>query len=112
APNTAGFGNTPAFSSPDGYTPVYYLGSGTFPQNFGRPPLIDPSFLNGQAINFIPNDGTILPQTITWTFSVQREILHGTTIEASYIGNRSTHTGFSTNFNYLPIEDLKYGSLL
>ena len=112
APNTDGFGNTPSFSSPDGYTPLYYLNTGTFPQNFARPPQIVPTFDNGQAISFIPRDGTRLPQTFSWNFSIQREVFRGTTIETNYIGNRSTNTAFSTNYNYLPISDLQYGSLL
>ncbi|MEP6960537.1 MAG: carboxypeptidase regulatory-like domain-containing protein, partial [Acidobacteriota bacterium] len=57
-PTTAGFSNTPSFSSPDGYTPLYYLDSGTFPQSFQRPPSLDPSFSNGLAISFIPRTGT------------------------------------------------------
>jgi hypothetical protein len=66
-PPTFGFGNTPSFSSPDGYTPLYYLGSGTFPQDFARPPVLDPSFRNGQSINYVPRTGTRLPQTVNWS---------------------------------------------
>lgn len=112
APTTAGFSNTPSFSSPDGYTPLYNLGSGTFPQTFQRPPALDPSFSNGLAISFIPRTGTRLPQTINYTFGIQREIARNTTIEATYIGYKATHQGFSTNFNYMPIDNLKYGTLL
>ena len=112
APSTAGFGNTPSFSSPDGFTPLYNLSSGTFPQTFQRPPSLDPSFLNGLAISFIPRTGTRLPQTISYTFGIQREIARDTTIEANYIGSRSTHLGFSTNYDYMPIAGLQYGSLL
>jgi len=111
-PPTAGFGSTPSFSSGDGYTPLYALGSGTFPQSFSRPPVIDPSFLNGQSIAFVPRSGSRLPQTVSWTFGIQREISKNTTIEATYIGSRSTHLGFSTNYNYMPISGLQYGSLL
>ena len=111
-PAIAGFGITPSFSSPDGYTPLYYMDTGTFPQSFSRPPVIDPSFLNGQSITFIPRTGTRLPQTINWTFGIQREVARNTTIEATYIGSRSTHLGFASNYNYLPISNLQYGSLL
>jgi hypothetical protein len=110
--STAGFGNTPSFTSADQATPLYYLEGGTFPQTFQRPPLIDPSFLNGQAITLIPRDGTRLPETYSWTIGIQREMLKGTTVELNYIGNHSVHTGFSANFNYMPIDNLKYGSTL
>ncbi|MEO8097902.1 MAG: carboxypeptidase regulatory-like domain-containing protein, partial [Acidobacteriota bacterium] len=111
-PPTAGFSNTPSFSSPDGYTPLYYLESGTFPQSFQRPPALDPSFSNGLAISFIPRTGTRLPQTVNYTFGIQREIMPNTTIEANYIGYKSTHQGLSTNYNYMPLDNLKYGNLL
>lgn len=112
APATAGFGNTPTFNSADGFTPLYYLDSGTFPQSFSMPPVLDPSFLNGQSILYIPRTGTRLPQTINWTFGVQREVARDTSVELNYIGSRSTHLGFSSNYNYMPISGLQYGSLL
>jgi Carboxypeptidase regulatory-like domain len=111
-PSYAGYSANISFSSPDGYTPVYYINSGTFPQNFERPPAKDPSFLNGQAITWLPPNGTRLPQTINWNFSIQREISRDLSIEAVYLGSRSTHLGFTANYNYLPISALSYGSLL
>src|SRR6185295_19404675 len=108
-PPTAGFGNAPSFSSLDGYTPLYYLGTDSFPQNFARPPVLDPSFLNGQSTNFIPRNGTRLPMTINYTFSIQREVLKDTVLEATYLGTRSTHLGFSTNYNVTPLSALQYG---
>ena len=110
--NYAGYSANVSFSSPDGYTPLYYINSGTFPQNFARPPALDPSFLNGQAITWLPPNGTRLPQTINWTFSVQREITRDLSLEAVYLGNKSTHLAFTANYNYLPLADLSYGSLL
>jgi hypothetical protein len=111
-PSIAGFGNTPSFTSGDNYTPLYYLDTGTFPQSFSRPPVLDPSFLNGQTIYYMPRTGTRLPQTLSWTFGIQRQIAANTSIEATYIGSRSTHLPFQANYNYLPIENLKYGALL
>ena len=118
---TAGFSASPSFNSPDGFTPLYYLNGGTFPQNFIRPPSLNPSFVNGQAISFAPNDAARPPQTINYTVSIQRQILPNFSIEAVYLGSRSTHQSFATaefgttyyaNYNYLPISNLKYGSLL
>jgi len=111
-PSIAGFSNTPSFTSGDGYTPLYYLDSGTFPQSFSMPPVMNPSFLNGQAIYFMPRTGTRLPQTISWTFGIQRQLTPNTSIEANYIGSRSTHLPFQSNWNYMPISGLQYGPLL
>jgi hypothetical protein len=111
-PLAAGFNITPSFSSADGYTPLYNVRSGTFPQSFARPPAIDPSFLNGQAIQYTPRTGTRLPQTISWTLSLQREIMRDLSLELVYLGSRSTHLGFAQNYNFMPISGLQYGSLL
>ncbi|MEO8597665.1 MAG: carboxypeptidase regulatory-like domain-containing protein [Candidatus Solibacter sp.] len=111
-PPTAGFNSSPAFSSSDGYTPLYFWNKSSFPQSFVRPPSTDPSFLNGQSIVFIPRTGTRLPQTLTYTASVQRELFGNLSLEATYLGSHSTHLGFNTNYNYMPISGLSYGTLL
>lgn len=112
SPNFAGFSVGPSFSSSDGFTPLYYLNSGTFPQNFQRPPSTDPSFLNGQAITWMPPNATRLPQTVNYTLSVQRQLGRDLSLEAVYLGSRSTHLAFGANYDYLPIANLTYGSLL
>jgi len=111
-PFVGGFNASPSFSSADGFTPLYYLNSGTFPQSFSRPPSTDPSFLNGQPISYLPPNDTRLPQTINYTFSIQRQVARDLSFEATYLGSRSTHLGFTANYDYLPLADVKYGSLL
>jgi len=113
--NTAGFSASPAFQSADGFTPLYSIGptnTGTFPQNFIRPPSLDPTFVNGQAISYSSKDGARLPQTVNWTLSIQRQLASNLSLEAVYLGSRSTHLNFSANYDYLPIQDLQYGSTL
>jgi|SRR5579871_562882 len=112
SPFYAGYSANISFNSPDGFTPLYYINSGTFPQNFVRPPSLDPSFLNGQAISYAVPQDTRMPETINYTFSIQRQLMRDLSLETVYIGSRSTHLGFTANYNYLPIADLKYGSLL
>ncbi len=112
---TAGFSGSPSFSSADGYTPIFGIGpgaSGQFPQTFIRPPSLDPNFLNGQAISFSSRDGARLPQTVTWTFSVQRQLASNLSVEAVYLGSKTTHLNFNANYDYLPIGALQYGSTL
>jgi len=112
SPNFAGYSTSVTFNSPDGYTPLYYLNTGTFPQTFAKPPSADPSFLNGQAITYLSPNGTRLPETFNYNFSIQREVVRNLSLEAVYLGSRSTHLAFTANYNYLPLADLKYGSLL
>ena len=108
----SGYGASPSFSSPDGYTPLYYLNTGTFPQNFTRPGTLNAAFQNGQSISYISPNASRMPQTINYTFSIQRQIGTSTSIEAVYLGNRSSHLSLSVNEDQLPFADLKYGSLL
>ncbi len=110
-----GYNANPTFNSVDGYTPVYYLGQQSFPQNYEKPPVIDPSFLNGQAIGYIPPNGDRLPQTLNWMFDIQREILPNLALDVMYVGSHSTHLALGSSaseINYLPAADLKYGFLL
>ena len=109
---SGGFSNSPSFSSPDGYTPLYYLNTGTFPQNFLRPPVIDPTFLNGQSITWVDQNVTRMPQTVNYTASVQREVLPNLSLEAVYLGMKTTHLGFGENDSYVPLSDLQYGNTL
>jgi hypothetical protein len=88
------------------------LNSGTFPQNFQRPPSTDPSFLNGQSISYLLPNATRLPQELNYTFSIQRQLARDLSLEAVYLGRHGTHLAFTANYNYLPIDSLKYGSLL
>ena len=109
---SGGFNNSPSFSSADGYTPLYYLNTGTFPQNFVTPPAINPSFLNGQSITWVPYNVTRMPQTLNLTASVQREVLPNLSVEVVYLGMKTTHLPFAENDNYMPFSDLQYGNTL
>ena len=110
-----GYSGTPSFNSADGFTPVYFWDTQSFPQSFKRPPLIDPTFLNGQAISYIPRDAARLPQIVNWSLVIQRELVPNLALEVSYLGSRSTHLatgGIPTNINYVPEDQLSLGFLL
>jgi hypothetical protein len=117
----AGYSANPSFLSGNGgFTPLYYWNQTpgtaytpgttfTFPQNFERPPAIDPSFLNGQNISYIPRNGDRLPQTINWVLDVEREVARNLALDVMYIGSHSTHLGLSGSAalqNYVPQSDL------
>ncbi len=92
----AGYSANPSFPSGDGgFTPLMYWNTQSFPQNFQKPPAIDPSFLNGQAISYIPRNGDRLPQTINWVLDIEREVAHNLALDLMYIGSHSTHLGLS-----------------
>ncbi|HWR14936.1 MAG TPA: TonB-dependent receptor [Terriglobales bacterium] len=111
-----GYTALPTFNSPDGgYTPVFLMGTESFPQNFNMPPVIDPSFLNGQAISYIPRTADRLPQIVNWNLAIQRELIPNLSLEVAYQGSRSTHLTLgsgSSQINYLPASNLGLGFLL
>ena len=110
-----GYTSTPAFSSPDNFTPVFNLGADSFPQSFNRPPVLDPAFSNGQAAPYAPEDANRLPRVASFNVAVAREVMEGLTIDISYIGSRSSHLALSGNpseINYVPSQYLSLGSLL
>ena len=106
-----GYENNILFSSPDGYTPVYNWNTQSFPRSWLPPPVINPSFLNGQAIDYIPRDGTRLPQIASWTLGIQRQVGPGTAIDISYIGSHSTHLAIGQSLSQINAVDQKYRSL-
>ena len=110
-----GFTSSPSFSSADGYTPLINIGpggTGLFPQDFTRPPSLDPTFDNGLSIAYPSRSGNRLPQTISWTASIQRELASNLSVEAVYLGSRTTHLAYTANYNYMDISGLQYGSTL
>ena len=109
---TAGFTASPSFSSPDNYTPVYNWGTSSFPQNFYRPPQLIPDFQNNQGITWLVPSGTRLPQILSWTFAIQRELVPNLSVDISYIGSHSTHLSAGTDFNYVDQKYLFLGSTL
>jgi hypothetical protein len=109
---TAGFTSSPSFSSPDNFTPIYNWGNNSFPQNYNRPPQLIPDFQNNQSITWLVPSGTRLPQILSWTFAIQRELIPNLVLDASYIGSHSTHLAAGTDFNFVDQKYLALGDLL
>ena len=109
---TSGFTAAPSFGSADNFTPVYNWGTGSFPQNYNRPPQLIPDFQNNQAINWLLGSGTRLPQILSWTFGIQRQLSSNLALDVAYIGSHSTHLAAGSNFNYVDQKYLVLGDLL
>ena len=110
-----GFTNGNSTSSPTGYGPVYNWTSAGYPPNFPRAPFIDPSFQNGQSVSSILPGTSRMPQILTWTFSIQRELARNLAFEGTYVGSHSTHLilgGSLSNQNTLDPKYLSLGNLL
>ena len=110
-----GFNSSASIPSPNGYAPIYNWSASGFPQDFPRAPFIDPSFQNDQNVSSILDGTSRMPQIVSWTFSVQRELASNLAFEASYIGSKSTHlilSGAQSNMNVLDASYLSLGNLL
>jgi hypothetical protein len=110
-----GFTNSNGTSSPNGYTPIYNWTNSAYPSDFPRAPFIDPSFQNAQNVSSILPDTSRMPQILTWTFSIQRELVRNLALEATYIGSHSTHLilgGSLSRLNTLDPKFLSLGNLL
>ncbi len=110
-----GFTNGNSMSSPTGYGPTYNWTGMGYPSNFPRAPFIDPSFQNGQSVSSILPGTSRMPQILTWTFSIQRELARNLTFEGTYVGSHSTHLilgGSLSNMNTLDPKYLSLGNLL
>lgn len=110
-----GYQASPTFASANNFTPVFNWNGEPFPQTFQYPPNLDPSFANGQAVNYTTRDAARLPLVKSFTVGVAREIGRGLTLDLSYIGSRSSHLALPPNnseLNFVPIEYLSLGNLL
>jgi hypothetical protein len=89
--NLSGFNATPIFSSSNnGITAAFVLSQG-LPQNFPRPPSLDPSFLNGQAAPlYRPLDANRLSNAQQWNLTIEHQFTENFYISTAYVGNKGT----------------------
>jgi len=105
----AGFIGHWRFSSQDqGVTPAFRWDQGLPPYPL---PIImdpnaklDPAFANNQNVDhWQPYDATRAPETLYWTFSIQREVARNTVLELAYSATIGTHLqGSMVNLNQVP----------
>ena len=73
----------------NGVTPAFLLDNG-FPQDFKRPPLIDPSFQNNNAANWMSPGSQNQPYIQNWNFNIQQQLGSNTVLDVAYVGNKGT----------------------
>ena len=110
--SSTGFTASPSFTSPDGFSALYNWGTAGFPQNFARPPFIDPTFSNGQSTSALTTDFSRPPQILSWTFGLQRELARNLALDLSYIGSHSTHLAVSSPVDAVDASYLSLGPTL
>ena len=108
-----GFNASPVFASTDtGVTPAFNWDGG-FPQNFARPPLIDPAVANDSDVQMIGRGDARPPYFQNWSLGVQRELPAHLLLEADYVGVKGTRLGSGlVRWNELDPRYLQLGNLL
>ena len=77
-------------SSNGGLDPAFLLSEGV-PNDWERPPFLDPAYLNGQnGPTYRPKDGNRLPYSQQWNFGIERQFTADTYIDVSYVGSKGT----------------------
>jgi hypothetical protein len=111
--SSVGFVAQPVFQTQDaGVTPGFNWDGG-FPQNFARPPFINPAAGDGSDVRMILRSDGRPPYFQNWSFTVEREIIPRVNIEATYLGTKGSRIGNGlVHWNELNPSLLSLGSLL
>lgn len=110
---TYGYSANPVFQTLDaGVTPAFNWDSG-FPQNFARPPFIDPTAANGQDVRILRRGDGRPPYFQNWTFMLQQEVSSRISLELGYLGTKGSRLGNGlVRLNQVNPSYLSSGSLL
>ncbi len=88
--NLDGFNADVSFGSTQGgLIPAFILSEG-FPQNFQRPPFIDPGFRNGRGTMYRPADANRRSYSQQWNLTIERQIGKDALLSVAYVGNKGT----------------------
>jgi hypothetical protein len=97
-----GYSTTATFASADaGTTPAFNWDNG-FPQEFRRPPVIDPSAANRQGVTAVLPDQYRLPYKMQWNFLIEHQFASDLSMSFGYVANAGRHLYASQNLNQLP----------
>ncbi|HYV30754.1 MAG TPA: hypothetical protein VEO53_06555, partial [Candidatus Binatia bacterium] len=88
--NLDGFNANASFSSTQGgLVPALILSQG-LPQNFARPPFIDPGYRNGRSTLYRPFDANRLSYSQQWNLTIERQVGKDLVVSGAYVGNKGT----------------------
>ncbi len=97
-----GYSTTASFNSADaGVTPAFNWDAG-FPQEFRRPPVIDPTAANRQGVTAVLPDQYRLPYKLQWNFLVEHQFANDLSMSVGYVANVGRHLYAPQQMNQLP----------
>jgi hypothetical protein len=101
-PPAFGYSTTATFASADsGTTPAFNWDNG-FPQNFRRPPVIDPTAANRQSVTAVLPDQYRLPYKLQWNFLIEHQFASDLSMSFAYVANAGRHLYAPQHLNQLP----------
>jgi hypothetical protein len=109
-----GVSTTANFATGDnGVTPAFRWDNG-FPQDFRKPPTIEPTLQNGQgATTSFREASSNIPYAQQWNLTLERQFTNSLSVSAAYVANKSTHVRDSNfDINQVPTSYLSLGNLL
>ena len=108
-----GVSASPTPTSPDGISPAFNWDNGfLLPNGFVPPPVIDPSYANGQTVLVLSKEDGLAGRIQNWQVNIQRELPKGLLLDLAYIGSYGTHLNSYVPYNQVDPKYLGLGSLL
>jgi hypothetical protein len=111
--SSVGFVAQPVFQSLDAGVNAGFNWDGGFPQNFARPPFINPAAGNGADVRMMLRSDGRPPYFQNWSFTIERELASRINLEVTYLGTKGTRLGNGlVHWNELDPTLLRLGTLL
>jgi len=84
-----GYNANPSFSATNnGMVPAFILSEG-FPQDFDRPPFLEPGFRNGQGLMYRPFQSNKRASSHQWNLTIEHEVMKDMMVQVAYVGNKA-----------------------
>ncbi len=108
-----GVSASPTPTSPDGVSPAFNWDNGFLvPSGFRLPPVIDPSYANGQGVLTLSKLDGLAGRIQNWQVDIQRELPKGILFDIAYVGSYGDRLESYIPYNQVDPRYLSLGSLL
>lgn len=108
-----GVSASPTPTSPDGVSQAFNWDNGFLvPTGFQLPPIIDPSYANGQTVLVLSKEDGVAGRIQNWQVNIQRELPRSFLLDIAYIGSKGSRLNSYVPYNQVDPKNLSLGSLL
>ena len=108
-----GVSASPTPTSPDGISPAFKWDDGfQLPAGFVPPPIISPSYANGQSVLVVSKEDGLAGRIQNWQVNIQRELPASFLLDVAYLGSRGSRLNNYVPYNQVDPKYLSLGPLL